>query len=131
MVSVCWAAFSCYGSVTHFGLYYYQRSSTVRGRREDEMEQKDLKRLSRADLLEMLVDQSAELQRMQMKYEAAQRALEQRTILMDNAGSIAEAALQLNGVLKRPRHLPSSISTAWRLWPSARKMKLSRNGSIT
>ena len=100
MVSVCWAAFSCYGSVTHFGLYYYQRSSNVRGRREDEMEQKDLKRLSRADLLEMLVDQSAELQRMQMKYEAAQRALEQRTILMDNAGSIAEAALQLNGVFE-------------------------------
>lgn len=64
------------------------------------MEQKDLKRLSRADLLEMLVDQSAELQRMQMKYEAAQRALEQRTIMIDKAGSIAEAALQLNGVFE-------------------------------
>lgn len=64
------------------------------------MEQKDLKRLSRADLLEMLVDQSAELQRMQMKYEAAQRALDQRTIMIDKAGSIADAALQLNGVFE-------------------------------
>ena len=64
------------------------------------MEQKDLKRLSRADLLEMLVDQGAELQRMQMKYEAAQRSLDQRTIMIDKAGSIAEAALQLNGVFE-------------------------------
>ena len=64
------------------------------------MEQKDLKRLSRADLLEMLVDQSAELQRMQMKYEAAQRALDQRTIMIDNAGNIANAALKLNGVFE-------------------------------
>ena len=64
------------------------------------MEQKDLKRLSRADLLEMLVDQSEELQRVQMKYEAAQRALDQRTIMIDKAGSIAEAALQLNGVFE-------------------------------
>ena len=64
------------------------------------MEHKDLKRLSRADLLEMLVDQSIELQQMKIKYEAAQKALEQREIIMDQAGSIAEAALQLNGVFE-------------------------------
>ena len=64
------------------------------------MEQKDLKKLSRADLLEMLVDQSIELQQLQMKYEAAQKALEQRTIIIERAGSIAEAALQLNGVFE-------------------------------
>ena len=64
------------------------------------MEQKELKKLSRADLLEMLVDQSIELQQLQLKYEAAQKALEERVITIERAGSIAEAALQLNGVFE-------------------------------
>ena len=64
------------------------------------MEQKELKKLSRADLLEMLVDQSIELQQLQLKYEIAQKALEERVITIERAGSIAEAALQLNGVFE-------------------------------
>ena len=71
------------------------------GRREGKtMEQKDLKKLSRADLLEMLLDQSIELQQLQLKYETAQKALEERVIIVERAGSIAEAALQLNGVFE-------------------------------
>ena len=64
------------------------------------MTQKELKRLSRADLLEMLLDQSEELQRLREEYDKACAALEQRRIVLDRAGSIAQAALQLNGVFE-------------------------------
>lgn len=62
------------------------------------MTDKELKRLSRSDLLEMLIAQSKEVQTLQAKLTAAETALHQREITIDKAGSIAEAALQLNGV---------------------------------
>ena len=52
------------------------------------MTDKELKRLSRGELLEMLIQQ----------LDAAESALQNREIAITNAGSIAEAALQLNGV---------------------------------
>ena len=76
------------------------------------MTEKDMKKLSRADLLQMLIDQSTEMKELQEKLEAAEKAreaaeearrtaeeaLKNREITLNNAGSIAEAALQLNGV---------------------------------
>lgn len=64
------------------------------------MTQNELKRLSRSDLLEMLIEQSEELQALREKYAAAEAALAQREITLNKAGSIAEAALQLNGVFE-------------------------------
>ena len=62
------------------------------------MTDKELKRLSRGELLEMLIQQSKELERLRKQLDAAQSALQNREIAITNAGSIAEAALQLNGV---------------------------------
>ena len=64
------------------------------------MTEKELRRLSRADLLEMLLDQSLELQSVREKLETAEAALASRAIELDNAGSIAEASLRLNGVFE-------------------------------
>lgn len=64
------------------------------------MTDKELKKLSRSDLLQMLVDQGRELRELKGKYAAAEAALADRTIRLDQAGSIAEAALQLNGVFE-------------------------------
>lgn len=64
------------------------------------MTEKDLKRLSRADLLEMLIDQSGELKKTQKTLRVAKTKLQSRRIAIDEAGSIAEAALQLNGVFE-------------------------------
>ena len=61
---------------------------------------KELKRLSRADLLEMLIDQSKELQEVREKLEKAEAELQKREIAIHNAGSIAEASLMLNGVFE-------------------------------
>ena len=62
------------------------------------MTDKELKRLSRGELLEMLIQQSKELERLRKQLDAAQTALQNREITINKAGSIAEAALQLNGV---------------------------------
>lgn len=62
------------------------------------MTDKELKRLSRGELLEMLIQQSKELELLSKQLNAAQTALQNREIAITNAGSIAEAALQLNGV---------------------------------
>lgn len=64
------------------------------------MTEKDLKKLSRSDLLEMLIDQSAELQSVQQRLAKAETALQNRSIAIDQSGSIAEAALRLNGVFE-------------------------------
>lgn len=64
------------------------------------MTEKELKRLSRADLLEMLIDQSVELQDVKKQLESAEAALASRIIEINTAGSIAEASLQLNGVFE-------------------------------
>lgn len=64
------------------------------------MTEKELKKLSRADLLEMLIEQSTELQELQVRLDRAEAALQRRELTISTAGSIAEASLQLNGVFE-------------------------------
>ena len=64
------------------------------------MTDRQLQKLSRKELLEMLVRQGRELRMVQEKYEKAQQELDDRTIRLEEAGSIAEAALRLNGVFE-------------------------------
>ena len=64
------------------------------------MTEKEIRRLTRAELLEMLIRQSQELQRTQKELKAAREALRSRQIALDEAGSIAEASLRLNGVFE-------------------------------
>ena len=64
------------------------------------MTDKDLKKLSRADLLEMLIEQSTEVESLRQRLEAAEGALQKRELAINKAGSIAEAALQLSGIFE-------------------------------
>lgn len=64
------------------------------------MTDKDVKKLSRKDLLEMLIDQSHEIESLREKLSAAEAALKKREIAIEKAGSIAEASLLLNGVFE-------------------------------
>lgn len=63
-----------------------------------EMNESDLRKLSRTDLLEILLEQSRELDECRAQLERANQRLSEREIVLTRAGSIAEAALQLNGV---------------------------------
>lgn len=62
------------------------------------MTEKELRKLSRADLLQMLIDQTEELNALRERCAVAEAALEQKDIAIDEAGSIADAAFKLNGV---------------------------------
>lgn len=64
------------------------------------MTDKELRRLSRAELLEMLIAQIEENKQLNQKLQEAQAALADRKIVINQAGTLAEAALQLNGVFE-------------------------------
>ncbi len=64
------------------------------------MTDKELKKLSRAELLEMLIEQSKEVASLKQQLQEANEKLEDKKIKIENAGSIAEAALQLSGVFE-------------------------------
>lgn len=64
------------------------------------MTERELKRLSRGDLLEMLLSLSRENEELRRQVEDLQAQLNDRMIVVENAGSLAEAALQLNGVFQ-------------------------------
>ena len=64
------------------------------------MTEKELRRLSRMDLLEMLLEQSKEVERLQQELAEARQQLEERRIMTEEAGSIAEAALRINRVFE-------------------------------
>ena len=64
------------------------------------MTDEELRKLKRADLLELLVAQGKENEALQEKLRQAEAALWDRQIQLDEAGNIAEAALRLSGVFE-------------------------------
>lgn len=70
----------------------------VKERDKTVMTERELRRLSRTDLLELLLAQRKENEQMRCVLDETQAQLADRTIKIDNAGSIADAALQLSGI---------------------------------
>lgn len=71
------------------------------------MTYKDLKKLRRMDLLELLIEQKkdneslrAEISELKQQLEHAESSAENRAITVDSCGTMAEAALVLNGVFE-------------------------------
>lgn len=64
------------------------------------MTEKELKKLNRYQLLEMLIIQTERANELEKKLEEAQEKLDARDVQMTVMGSIAEASLQLNGVFE-------------------------------
>ncbi len=64
------------------------------------MTDKELKRLKRSELLELLVGETRENLRLKEENRILQEKLEERRIDIENAGSIAEASLKINGVFE-------------------------------
>lgn len=64
------------------------------------MTDKQLRRMSRSELLELLVEEMEENERLRRQLEQAQEELKNRRIMLSTAGTLAEAALQLNGVFQ-------------------------------
>ena len=64
------------------------------------MTSKELKHLNRAELLQMLLTLAEENEKLKQRNEVLCKALKDRTIQLENVGSIAEAALQINHVFE-------------------------------
>ena len=62
------------------------------------MTEKELRKLNRYQLLELLVAQTERANMLEEKLEAAQSKLDSQDIKMSVVGSIAEASLQLSGI---------------------------------
>ena len=64
------------------------------------MTEKQLKRLRRADLLEMLLALVKENDELRLQLDTVQKQLDDRMLKIEPVGSLAEAALALNGVFE-------------------------------
>ncbi len=64
------------------------------------MTDKELRKLKRGELLEMLLETVRENDRLKAEIEQLRERLESREIILKESGSIAEAALKLNGVFE-------------------------------
>lgn len=61
---------------------------------------RQLGKLKRSELLELLIEQAKEAERLRTELAEAQKSLKSRELKLEEAGSIAEAALQINGVFE-------------------------------
>ena len=64
------------------------------------MTEKDLRKLNRYQLLELLIVQTERAEKLQVKLEDAEEKLKDRELKMTSLGSMAEASLQLSGVFQ-------------------------------
>lgn len=64
------------------------------------MTEKELRKLGRGDLLEMLLEQCRENEKLREHLEIANEKLARRELAIDHAGSIAEASLKLSGIFE-------------------------------
>ncbi|MGE9975531.1 DNA repair protein [Coprococcus catus] len=64
------------------------------------MTDKELRKLSRAELLEMLIQQMERNEKLEAELRKAKAELKNRAITIEKAGSLAEAALQINEVFE-------------------------------
>ena len=64
------------------------------------MTEKELRKLNRAELLELLLELSRENEALQAQLKQTEAALSDRRLQMEEAGSIAEAALRLSGIFE-------------------------------
>lgn len=64
------------------------------------IDEKQLRRLRRIDLMELLLSQAQEIESLQERVVELEDKLKRREIIVAEAGSIAEAALKLNKVFE-------------------------------
>lgn len=64
------------------------------------MNTKPIKKMSREELLELLIQYTEEKEALERRVEELERTLKERTVALSRVGSIAEASMQLSGVFE-------------------------------
>ena len=62
---------------------------------------KELKKLSRKELLEILLEQTKRIEELEVKLEESEKKLESKKVSLSETGTLAEAALKLSDIFKR------------------------------
>ena len=68
--------------------------------KEKNNKNKDLTRLSKKALLEIMLEQSKEIDRLRKKVSELEEALDQRIFDIENSGSLAEASLKVTDIFR-------------------------------
>ena len=76
---------------------------------------KELKKLSRTELLQMLLYQVEENEQLRNRLEEAETRLRERAIVMEHSGSMAEAAMRLSGVFDQAQQAADDYLESIRL----------------
>ncbi len=90
------------------------------------MDDRELKKLSRQDLLEMLVELSRENEKLKQQLDAANKELESKRIRLSEAGNIAEAAMRVNQVFETAQAAASQYLANIRLMEIQKQKELER-----
>jgi len=93
------------------------------------MTDKELRRMSRSELLELLVFQMEENEKLKKQLDKANRKLQSRSIMIEESGSIAEAALKLNGVFEAAEAAAQQYLENIRRLEKQRKADLQNRGN--
>lgn len=64
------------------------------------MTEKELRKLSRLDLIDILIRQSKEINALQEQLETANKKLEDKILVCERTGNIAQAALEINKIFE-------------------------------
>lgn len=92
---------------------------------------KELKRLSRAELLQMLLYRTREAEDLRTQVESLQEQLRQKELLILESGSIAEAAIKINGVLEAAQAAADQYLLNIARLEAEAKQKVAREGEET
>ena len=65
------------------------------------MTEKEMRKLSRLELLELFVEKSKEVERLEAELAQANKKLEDRRLLCEQTGNIAQAALEINHIFEQ------------------------------
>ena len=69
------------------------------------MNDKELKKLNRKELLEILLSQAKLIEELESELARMQKELNNKTIILKEAGSIAEATLRLSGIFEKAQEV--------------------------
>lgn len=96
----------------YYALLFPGLSENRRYREENTLTEKELKKLNRYQLLELLIIQTERADELERKLEEAQKKLDSREVEMTVIGSIAEASLHLSGVFEAAQNAADSYVRA-------------------
>lgn len=64
------------------------------------MNDKKIRRISKKELLEILLDQAKKIEKLEKELEKTQKKLNSKRILIEESGTLAEASLKLNNIFE-------------------------------